>query len=83
MKHLGVYFPGKKANYLFFASNQDNDTTMDVNEFIDMWLNEQERKDKRRRLLTEYYIKIQNRGRGICGLLANLFRPTQASIETK
>ena len=41
LEHLGEYFPGKKADFLFFASNQDNDTTMDVDEFIMMWMSEQ------------------------------------------
>lgn len=37
LSHLGLYFPGKKADYMFFNSNEDGDTNMDVDEFIKMW----------------------------------------------
>jgi Ca2+-binding EF-hand superfamily protein len=40
LNHIKQYFPGKKADYLFFNSNRDNDNTMDVEEFIDMWMEE-------------------------------------------
>ena len=37
LSHLGLYFPGKKADYMFFNSNEDGDTNLDVDEFIKMW----------------------------------------------
>jgi hypothetical protein len=77
LTHLGEYFPGKKADYLFFNTNKDRNLGIDADEFTDMWMKEQELKERRRRLLTDYFIKIQNRGRGICTCLAYLFRPSQ------
>lgn len=58
LSHLGLYFPGKKADYMFFNSNEDGDANLDANEFTKMWLYEQAQKDKKRRILTDYYLKI-------------------------
>jgi len=43
---------------MFFNANEDGDTNMDCDEFIKMWLHEQTQKEKDRRILTDYYIKI-------------------------
>lgn len=83
LKHLGVYFPGKKADYLFFQSNQDNDTIMSCDEFIEMWRNEQDIIDKRRRAVTDYLIKVRSRGNGICSCVTRLFRPNSKKVVSK
>jgi Ca2+-binding EF-hand superfamily protein len=36
----GVYFPGKRADDLFFRSNSDGDTTISCEEFVDIYMKE-------------------------------------------
>lgn len=53
---------------------------MSCDEFIEMWKNEQDIIDKRRRALTEYLIKVSGRGNGICSCITRLFRPNSRKV---
>ena len=72
---LGVYFPNKRADDLFFRSNADGDTTMSCEEFVDIYMKEFEAAESKRLKIVENTVRLRGRlDKGLCYFITRLFR---------
>lgn len=67
---LGVYFPGKRADDLFFRSNSDGDTTISQEEFVDIYMKEFAEAEQKRLKIVENFVRLRDRmNRGMCSFV--------------
>ncbi len=81
---LGVYFPGKRADDLFFRSNSDGDTTISQDEFIDIYMKEFAEAEQKRLKIVENYVRLKDRlDQGMCSFVTRFFKTNSTKIAAK
>lgn len=81
---LGVYYPDKRADDLFFRSNSDGDTNMSCDEFVDIYMKEFEQHELKRLKIVENYVRLRGRlDKGLCNFVTRLFRNEVQKIANK
>lgn len=81
---LGVYYPDKRADDLFFRSNSDGDTNMSCDEFVDIYMKEFEENELKRLKIVENYVRLRGRlDKGLCYFVTRLFRSDVNKIAVK
>ena len=72
---MGEYFPGTRADDLFFKSNSDGDDTISCEEFINIYLKEIDFNAEKRLKYVENMVRLRGRfEKGICSFATRFFR---------